>query len=90
VNQSSPEKTNHKPVHFNNEISIGNVLTGFGMFVALAAAWFNLDKRVSVNEANMVHQSQRTTELQRRIDDRLFQIDRKLDVIVDRQIEQQR
>lgn len=79
--------THHKPVQFNNEISIGNVLTGLGMFLALATAWFNLDKRVSVNEASLVYQSQRTTELQRRIDDRLNQIDRKLDVIVERQIE---
>lgn len=87
MSQSSPEKTNHKPVHFNNEISIGNVLTGLGMFLALATAWFNLDKRVSVNEANLINQSQRTSELQKRIDDRLYQIDRKLDVIVERQIE---
>lgn len=88
--ETEPSKHNHSPVRFNNEISVGNLLTGLAMFMALAGAWFNLDKRVSVNEANMVHQSQRTTELQRRIDDRLFQIDRKLDVIVDRQIEQQR
>ncbi|MZR63850.1 hypothetical protein [Alcanivorax sp. DP30] len=87
MSQNSPEKTNHKPVHFNNEISIGNVLTGIGMFLALATAWFNLDKRVSVNEANLINQSQRTTELQRRIDDRLYQMDRKLDVIVERQID---
>ena len=88
--ETEPSKHNHSPVRFNNEISVGNLLTGLGDVIVLAAAWFNLDKRVSVNEANMVHQSQRTTELQRRIDDRLFQIDRKLDVIVDRQIEQQR
>ena len=89
MSETDPQKQNHSPVRFNNEISVGNLLTGLGMFMALAAAWFNLDKRVSVNEANMVYQSQRTSELQKRIDDRLFQIDRKLDVIVDRQIEQQ-
>ena len=39
---------------------------------------------------NISNQTTRTSELQSRIDDSLRRIDRKLDVIVDRQIEQQR
>lgn len=76
--------------HFNKEISIGNLLTAAALGVALATWSFTLEKRISVNEVNISNQTTRTSELQSRIDDSLRRIDRKLDVIVDRQIEQQR
>lgn len=71
---------------FDKHISAGHLLSAAAMLVAVAAAFYGLDKRVAVNEQAIIVNARNAEAIERRINERISEreaaANRRMDEVI--------